>query len=340
MLKKRFLKYFSFILVVVALFICFLVPVSAVSSSEEISKYKVTRVYNGYGDFQISTSVFSLHDPFTEDSYICDFLKYDYYGNACYNAYHFYVNFPNSFSVGQVVTVSGSFCVPSSTTSLKLNLGSFSSYELFSTSCLKMSNELSGSFYYYVPFNITFKVSSLSISSLDRVFFTLQGSGACYGFGINSLNYEVEYDMSGIVNGAASDIKANQDKNTDKILNGGKDSPGYSSADKSTTDYYQSAEDEINDKTVEARSSTVSFFNNFGALLNDTPVQRGLLAVSKVLTEFFKIGWLAGLIQFALGLGAFAFILGSVIMVVGKVSSKNSNSQRFSKSDSNSRRKN
>ena len=120
----------------------------------------------------------------------------------------------------------------------------------------------------------------------------------------------------------ANEIKANQDKNANKIINGGRDNPGYSSVDKSATNDYQSKEEEINNQTADARSSTVSFFNNFGSLLNDTPVSKGLLAVSKIMMNFFNIGWLSGLIQFALGIGAFAFILGSAIMVVGKVSSR------------------
>lgn len=126
----------------------------------------------------------------------------------------------------------------------------------------------------------------------------------------------------------ASQIQQNQDKNTNKVINGGSDNPHYSAADTSTTDDYADKEKELNNKTVSARSSTVSFFNNFGAMLNDTNVSRGLLAVSKVMTELFSVGWLAGIIQFALALGAFAFILGSVIMVVGRLSGKEARDTR------------
>lgn len=63
-------------------------------------------------------------------------------------------------------------------------------------------------------------------------------------------------------------------------------------------------------------------------MLNDTNVSRGLLCVSKIMTELFNVGWIAGLVQFSLALGAFAFILGSVIMVVGKLSGKESRDTR------------
>ena len=119
----------------------------------------------------------------------------------------------------------------------------------------------------------------------------------------------------------AQQIQQNQNENTDKVLNGW-DSSGKS-PDTTTTDDYHDKEQEVFNSTASARSSVVSMFNNFGSLLNDTPVQRGLLACSKIMTEFFSIGWVAGIVQFALTIGAFAFIIGSVIMVVGKVSSNN-----------------
>lgn len=116
----------------------------------------------------------------------------------------------------------------------------------------------------------------------------------------------------------------------DYLLNGGHSSAPYEPFDNSEIEKHDEIVSDIDEKTLEARSSTISFFNNFGALLNDTPVQRGLLAVSKIFTEFLSIGWLAGLIQFGLGIGAFAFILGSVIMVVGRISSNSAKSERAS----------
>lgn len=175
------------------------------------------------------------------------------------------------------------------------------------------------------PFFMKLWFKSPDIGSLDEILTIYILQNAYVSSVDTSIKDSIDKSSSDIQANAdknANEIKANQDKNANKIINGGRDEPGYSSVDKSATNDYQAKEDEINNQTADARSSTVSFFNNFGSLLNDTPVSKGLLAVSKIMMNFFNIGWLSGLIQFALGIGAFAFILGSAIMVVGKVSSR------------------
>lgn len=330
-MKNKILKILSVIVVIILCVSVFCIPVLA-DDFNDVSNYQVIKIYNDYGNMNFSSSIFSLHDPFPDDSYVCDFITYNIY--PAYNAYNIDFDFPDTFSNGQIITVSGAFCLSQYTTSFTINFGSFTNVQLFDSSCKKMYNELdSYTYYYYVPFSYTFEVSNVSLAKLDKIFFNYRGSAPLYSFGISNLSFQSSIDVDGIVSGAtnniinnqnnnASNIQANQDKNTNKIINGGRDNPGYSSVDKSATNDYQAKEEEINNHTANARSSTINFFNNFGGLLNDTPVSGGLLAVSKIMTEFFNIGWLSGLIQFALGLGAFAFILGSVIMVVGKVSSR------------------
>lgn len=123
-------------------------------------------------------------------------------------------------------------------------------------------------------------------------------------------------------------LMANQDKNTDKILNGGSDKPHYSGTDKTQTDNYQKVEEEINNVTADSRSASVSLFNNFGNILSNLQFQKGLLAVSKLMTDIFSIDWLATVIQFALVVGSFAFILGMASLVIGRFSSSDSKSSK------------
>ena len=163
---------------------------------------------------------------------------------------------------------------------------------------------------------------------------TFSGFTFAYGNDVN-INNKLDSIIAGIQGGNqqiidnqnqnTDKVTANQDKNTEEIKNGWQNDKEL---DKSKTDEYQNKEQELMDGTAEARASSVNFLNNFGGLLNDTSISKGLLAVSSIMTQFFNIGWLSGLVNFALSIGAFAFIIGSVVMVVGKVSSNSKAKER------------
>lgn len=124
------------------------------------------------------------------------------------------------------------------------------------------------------------------------------------------------------------------EKNANSIINGGHDSPSYSAPDDTTVNEYHDLESSINDSTSDSRSDSISLFNNFGNFLQQSRLAVGLVAVSKVFTDFFSIDWLATIIQFALTLGAFSFILGSATLVIGRIFSNSSRSEASRKADS------
>lgn len=113
-----------------------------------------------------------------------------------------------------------------------------------------------------------------------------------------------------------------EEKNTENILNGGHDSPSYSAPDDTSVNEYHDLETSINDSTADSRSDSISIFNNFGNFLQQSRLAVGLVALSKVFTDFFSIDWLATIIQFALSLGAFSFILGASTLVIGRLTSR------------------
>lgn len=127
----------------------------------------------------------------------------------------------------------------------------------------------------------------------------------------------------------ADEIKKNQDKNAESIKNGWKSDKEI---DKSVSDEHAAKEKEIMDSTSEGRNMSVSLFDDFSSLLNGgqsfISLGEGLLAASAVLTEFDQIKWLNTLITFSLSLGVFAFIIGTVQLVV----SKSSSSERYKRS--------
>ena len=174
------------------------------------------------------------------------------------------------------------------------------------------SGEIGVPYYNYLS-NFFFRFTSSNVSTfyifLDNV-----------SFDIVTPEERASKDIQSNFDENTNKIISHQDSNTNKIINGGSDSPHYSSFDDSITSEYEYLEQGINFDTEGSRSSTVSFFNNFGALLNDTNVSRGLLAVSKIYNQFFSIGWVSGLVQFSLALGSFSFLLGAVMIVVGRVS--------------------
>lgn len=126
----------------------------------------------------------------------------------------------------------------------------------------------------------------------------------------------------------ASDIQANQDKNTDKIANGWQQEE---SIDTTTTDDYAAKDKELEDATEQGRSETVSVFNNFGSLFQSNGhLYKGLMSVSAIFTEFFKIDWVSSLINFSLALGVFAFVIGTGSAVFKSAHEKYSNKKSFS----------
>ena len=117
----------------------------------------------------------------------------------------------------------------------------------------------------------------------------------------------------------------------DYLLNGGHSSSPYQPFDKSALDENDKISASIDSDTSSSRSDTISFFNNFGDFLNtENSIQKGLLAVSKIFTEFFSVLWLSDLVRFGLAVGAFSFVIGSVNLIIGRVSSSNAKSERSS----------
>lgn len=137
-------------------------------------------------------------------------------------------------------------------------------------------------------------------------------------------------DLSYSYTNPTQDITDSISQNTDKIIGGW--SPD-SSLDSSTFEDYDNKEQQILDGTLQGRDSAISMFNNFGSLFTSGHIFNGLLAVSSVLTQFFQIEWLSSVVQLSLTLGVFAFLIGTVQLVVSRAG-------RTRRSDARSRRRN
>ncbi len=155
-------------------------------------------------------------------------------------------------------------------------------------------------------------------------------------YGADNVQYTQMQQLINSVNGLGSisgDITANQNENTDKIieqqqentdkiLNGGSDEPPYSAPDTSGTDEVHEKEAYIFENTTEGRDTAVSVFNNVGAVFNDSSFANGMLFVSSFFNEFFGISWLNSIGSVSLALGAFAFVIGSVVVIGRNVVSR------------------
>lgn len=112
-------------------------------------------------------------------------------------------------------------------------------------------------------------------------------------------------------------IISNENKNHDELING----RDYADVDGSTINDYGAADAELNSATASAQSDSISFINNFGNLFGSSHVHKGLLAVSAITKELFAINWVSDILSFALGLGCFAFILGTSYLLISRASS-------------------
>lgn len=128
----------------------------------------------------------------------------------------------------------------------------------------------------------------------------------------------VNFDIESGTDYLADKIIDNENKNHNELIHGGTD---YGDVDGSAVQGYGSAEAELNNVTAQAQSDSVSFINNFGNIFGSSHIHKGLLSVSAIFKEFFAINWMSDVLSFGLGLGCFAFILGSSYLVISRVSS-------------------
>lgn len=129
-------------------------------------------------------------------------------------------------------------------------------------------------------------------------------------------------DYTGAINSTKDEIKANQDKNTSKIISSffGDD---YSSNDTSQADEYHQAEKDLMDNTSSGRSKSVESLRGITRYL-DGHIGKSLLSMSKVITELTGITWLNDVLHFSLVLGLFAFVLGCSMLVIKVVRGRKS----------------
>ena len=107
----------------------------------------------------------------------------------------------------------------------------------------------------------------------------------------------------------------------DELAHGWQSSGGL---DTSVSDDYHNKENEILNNTASGRNDTISLFNNFGSLFTTGYFLNGVLAVSRILTKFIEVDWISGLLQLALSIGIFAFLIGSVQIIGSRISRNNS----------------
>lgn len=320
--------------IIFVLLICFTFSFSIFNTSAAYStvteiqnswNYQLTDIWRGSSTkLSYYTSPLTEHDPFTSDSYVGDFVGF--YPNTIYSSYHFGFDFPTSFSSGQILTVSGKLLVSSNTTSLTVNFGDFSNTNILTTN-YKVYNELSGSYYYYIPFSVTFNVNSYNLPYLNRVFFSVTSSSDLYFIGVADINLQINTDTAGLLENFANNINSNQDSNTDKIINGGHDSPQYDDfSDSDIIDESTAAEQEAQD----GASAGASEYSNFGDTVSNLfsgngSIFKGVQAVSFLLSRLVYDDWVNNLLVISLYLGIFSFVVGSVSGLVKKArnSSKN-----------------
>lgn len=116
------------------------------------------------------------------------------------------------------------------------------------------------------------------------------------------------------------DIIANQDKNTDKILNGGHDDPPYEAAPDSLIKDYISNESGLMDSISGGLDDLHDMFNGFMGTISPGTAQ-GLAVVSNFMNGFLNIPQFAMIWKIALTLGLLAFVIGTV-QLVGRVVSR------------------
>lgn len=146
-----------------------------------------------------------------------------------------------------------------------------------------------------------------------------------------SLLTTIETDLDD-VNSELDRIESNTDdleSKLDKIIsildNKNQDTP---KPDTSTTDDYNSKEQELIGGTSAGRDEANTVFTDFNSTLSDN-VGRGLLAVSAIMKEFIGfsgLSWLSSLLYFSLGLGIFGFILGMGFFLLSASASKEARS--------------
>lgn len=83
---------------------------------------------------------------------------------------------------------------------------------------------------------------------------------------------------------------------------------------------YENIENDIILGTQEGRDGAVSIFNSAGGFINNRG--NGIMVVGSILNEFFQITALSELVNIALALGLFAFVVGMSVMLVRNVKSK------------------
>lgn len=136
---------------------------------------------------------------------------------------------------------------------------------------------------------------------------------------INNQNENTD-KIIGNQNSNSQAIQNNQDKNTDKIIQNQEENQSEitngwqqeANPDTSVTDDYGQKDAELQEATKQGRSETVSIFNSFGSLFqSDGHLYKGLLSVSAIFTEFLKIEWVGSILNFALAIGVFAFVIGT-----------------------------
>ncbi len=169
---------------------------------------------------------------------------------------------------------------------------------------------------------------SLGIKHIDLgiydIDFTIELSNNCdeirrFYFTCHSSNgefYKTTWGSSGFraLIGVADDIQ---------ILTGD-DIPKYAAPDGSTFDDYSNVEQGITDSNQAGLDKTVGLFQNFGSLFNDkSSIMKGLLAVTNIFNEYLNIPSIAGLLDFSIVLGIFAFLLGMATLA-GKIGGRGS----------------
>lgn len=323
--NKKLLKIGTVLLIVVCSFsLIFSIPVSAVESkvySVNIQKPQ-TNEYSGYVEFLISNGSYSYVSVYSLNlvwSYVADFSSsLDFVGvtprlNVTFNNGEFYLNvdflryssqdyFKENFSV-----ILGS--TSSSDNTYTVNT--------FNTSSLSDPTFFLGRVYDYGNYKISgvrsYGAVSIDTSSFGSVFLNQNwtvtyGSDTAMYNSINSFKQAIQSNNQQIIDNAnqnASDIQANQDKNTTVITQGGKD---YDALDDSTANDFTNAEQEaLGGKTDAQIQAEVNDVLNGGTSgLDFTKANR----ISNFFNDCMSAFGIETLVLFSLCMGLGAFIIG------------------------------
>lgn len=123
------------------------------------------------------------------------------------------------------------------------------------------------------------------------------------------------------------EIIQSQQEQTDKILNGGHDSPDFEDyEDNSTINDTEAAEKEAQDNAAEG----IEDFNVLGSTIdnlfqNDSGIFRGISAMSYVVSNVIGESWVNEILIISLYIGLFAFVVNAVSMVVRFARDRNKN---------------